>query len=444
MLGQEKFNIVIGNPPYVGEKGNKETFRPIAESPLGKRFHQGKMDLFYFFFHIALDYLNEGGVMAYITTNYYITATGAVKLRKDMHDRSSILKLLNFGELKIFESALGQHNMITMLIKGKKDIMANTLVTHKKGYLGVDVINSIINGADPDTDYYQMSQDDLYSDGNIKLTNGGLDEVLDIIKKKSIIISDIADVNEGIQTGANEVFLFESYPEFYDNLNTEEKALFRPFYKNSDIKKYQVLQNKVKYILYINNNVSLEKNIPEIKKYLESKKDRLMNRAQIKRSKQKWYTLLWPRNESMFEKEAIVTSYRPDKTSFGYKDFSFYSGTDTYYVTNPKESYTLKYILGILNSFIADTWFHNRGKVKGEILEMTGDNIEKFPIPKITKENRKIVEQIEKLVDQILLTKKENQSADTKNLEQEIDQLVYGLYELTPDEIEIIENSSKK
>lgn len=75
---QEKggFDIVIGNPPYVGEKGNKEIFRPIAESSLGKRFYQGKVDLFYFFFHLGLDLSKNKGTISLITTNYYITADG--------------------------------------------------------------------------------------------------------------------------------------------------------------------------------------------------------------------------------------------------------------------------------------------------------------------------------------------------------------------------------
>jgi hypothetical protein len=153
----------------------------------------------------------------------------------------------------------------------------------------------------------------------------------------------------------------------------------------------------------------------------------------------------------MFEEDAVVTSYRPDKPSFGYKDFSFYSGTDTYYVTNPKEKYTLRYILGVLNSSIADVWFRNRGKVKGDVLDMTGDNIENFVIPSITLENHNKIQEAEGLVDKILAITKsidylENQAKkkEVKEYEKQIDQLVYKLYDLTPEEIEIVENSNNK
>ncbi len=438
---QEKwgFDVVIGNPPYVWEKWNKDVFRPIAESSLGKRFHLGKMDLFYFFFHLGLDLLSNNGVLGFITTNYYITATSALKLRKDICDRWTILQLLNFNELKIFPSALGQHNIISMVQKGKTPKLAKTLITKHQGYSGQETLTNILQGTDFKTDYYSLKQEEIYSKGNIKLTKGMLDNILDRIESECISMKEFFDINEWIQTWANEVFLFDSYPEFYEQLNQEEKSLFRPFYKNSDIKKYQISMDKMKYILYIDNTFNIEGNVPEIKKYLESKIEVLSNRAQIKRSNQKWYTLLWPRNVKLFENEAIVTSYRPNSVAFGYKDSSFYSGTDTYYITNPQDWYSLKFILGIINSLVASTWFFNRGKVKGKILEMTGDNIEKLPIPKITPSNQILVNEIETISEMILSKKQENPRANTNEFEWQIDRLVYKLYDLTDEEIKIIE-----
>src|SRR5207302_1842120 len=107
------FDVVIANPPYLGEKGNKDTFRLIAASPWGSRYYKRKMDLFYFFFHLAMDLAKNNGSVCFITTSYWITADGALKLRSDIKDRGALLQLLNLGELKLFASAQGQHNMIT-------------------------------------------------------------------------------------------------------------------------------------------------------------------------------------------------------------------------------------------------------------------------------------------------------------------------------------------
>jgi hypothetical protein len=59
--------------------------------------------------------------------------------------------------------------------------------------------------------------------------------------------------------------------------------------------------------------------------------------------------------------------------------------------------------------------------------------LENLPIPPITPENQSLVSQIESLVDQILARKRGNPPADTRDLEHDIDQLVYRLYDLSPD-----------
>jgi hypothetical protein len=67
------FDIVIGNPPYVGEKGHKEIFEKIKGNAWGKKHYKGKMDLFYFFFHLGIDVLKVNGTLTFITTNYFIS-----------------------------------------------------------------------------------------------------------------------------------------------------------------------------------------------------------------------------------------------------------------------------------------------------------------------------------------------------------------------------------
>ncbi len=67
--------------------------------------------------------------------------------------------------------------------------------------------------------------------------------------------------------------------------------------------------------------------------------------------------------------------------------------------------------------------------------------IERLPVIMISDDKQK---PLISLVDQILALKKQNKDADTKNLEAQIDQLVYKLYDLKPEEIKIVENSSKK
>ena len=435
------FDIVIGNPPYLGEQGNKEKFREVANSPLGRKFYQGKIDFFYFFFHVSLDYLKPSGVLAFITTNYFITATAASLLREDIKSRASILSMLNLGMLKVFDSAKGQHNMISILRKGTCDEPAQTLITKREGYFGPEVLSSIVNRIDPLTEYYTLTQSEIFSDGHIKLSNSNLDVLLDEIRDNSVALESAVEINKGIETSANDVFIFDSLPEFFEQLPVQDQNLFKPYYKNSNIDWYSINRANPRYILYFSSEVKFNSFSKTLKDYFLSNKEKLMSRREMD-SEDKWFQLHRSRNPELFEDKAIVTSYRPNGASFCFKDYPFYSGTDTYFITKPKKDLSLFFILGILNSRLANVWFSFRGKVKGKIFEMSADNIGRFPIRLPSKLNLELVKKIDNIA-QILSTQRSAGASIKDCVENKklLDQMVYEIYQLTPAQVEVIESS---
>jgi len=99
-----------------------------------------------------------------------------------------------------------------------------------------------------------------------------------------------------------------------------------------------------------------------------------------------------------------------------------------------KKSIDIKYILSIINSKLINYWF----SYYFSDVNIKPEQLRKIPIPKITPEQQK---PFIKLVDQILEKKKDNPEADTGDLEREIDEMVYELYNLSEEEIKIIENN---
>ena len=161
---QGGFDIVIGNPPYIGVKGHREMFDLVRLGNLGKYFI-GKMDYLYFFFHLALTMLKINGVSSFITTNYYVTADGAVKLRKHLRVSSSLLSLVNLGEMRLFENAPGQHNMITLFRKTEEDNKKDScriIDVHRTGALNEVLFADITTGKDAETVYSVSSQNMLF------------------------------------------------------------------------------------------------------------------------------------------------------------------------------------------------------------------------------------------------------------------------------------------
>ena len=101
---------------------------------------------------------------------------------------------------------------------------------------------------------------------------------------------------------------------------------------------------------------------------------------------------------------------------------------------------SLKYVLALLNSKLVFVWLYHRGKRKGEMLELYQKPLSEIPIKRIAPDGQK---PFIKLVDRILAAKQRDAEADTSALEREIDELVYALYDLTPEEIQIVEGVAK-
>lgn len=458
------FDIVIANPPYVGEKGHKELFEPIKKYSL-KEFYLGKMDLFYFFFHLALNILKSNGCCAFITTNYYITALGARKLRADFKHRATLDELINFNEMKIFESALGQHNLITMLTKSNNpDKLCKLVNVNRKGFMDNNFDNIVV-GKDPETSYNNILQNDLY-EGNenyIRLSkedeNSSLSQILNKIKANNEVLGNICNINCGVQTGADKVTNSHLEKYHYEvNKNTGifvlttdeiqnielEKEFIKPLYKNSDIKKYYSSPKNNEYLLYYSKNVPDDK-LKNIINHLKPYKELLLTRREAQKGSIRWFDLWWSRKQEIFEKEKIICPQRNNYNVFGYSKYSWYASVDVYFITAPKQDYQLKYILSLLNSNLYYIWLYNKGKRKGESLELYQKPLSEIPIKKADEQ---IQNKFVSVVDKILaitqtddyLQNQEKQNA-VKEYEKQIDIMVYKLYDLTYQEVLTIDKN---
>ena len=465
------FDIVIGNPPYVGEKGNKEIFRPIAATEFGKRCYYGKMDLFYFFFHKALDLGNNNAEIAFITTNYFPTAFGGKLLRKDFQNRSQIRRMINFNELKIFESALGQHNMITMLTKDSKPIVSHNSLCKVSGVADSNLLKSVLYSME-NSDYFDVclvEQDNLYDgeESYIRLMgcvsssegNDGL-SILSKISSSDKLLVDIAIIKQGIVSGADKytdaheakyslgypkgkgIFVLPKKELIELSLPQNESAKYvKKVYKNSQISKYHIDYLDNLYVLYITKEVK-EEDAPAIINHLRQFKPILQSKREAVEGKLPWYSLHWARDKEVFEaKEKIVNSRRAKGNIFALEEKAYFEQSDIM-VTVIRDEYTSdyppKYILGLLNSKLYYYWLKNRGKLKGDMLELYGKPLEEIPIKKPSKE---LSDTVVNLVEQIIECRKLHQ--DTGNIESELDQVIYSHFELSEDEIVLVEEACK-
>ena len=127
----EKYDLIIGNPPYLGQNYNAQVFQEyVRKFPICAEYFVGNMDLFYFFIHKAIVKLKPGGILSFITTNYWITKskkTGIKLLKPHVLSECFLRQYIDLSNLKMFQGAKGQHNCIFILQKkSEKEKRQNT------------------------------------------------------------------------------------------------------------------------------------------------------------------------------------------------------------------------------------------------------------------------------------------------------------------------------
>lgn len=109
----EWLDVTCGNPPYVGEKSIAKTMETLRQQhPYWRRFSASHADYLYNFLILGISKLRKGGRFGFITTEYWLKATGAQPLREFLADNTRIDRLLLFRRMTLFPDAPGQHNLI--------------------------------------------------------------------------------------------------------------------------------------------------------------------------------------------------------------------------------------------------------------------------------------------------------------------------------------------
>lgn len=461
------FDVVIGNPPYIGQKGNKNLFEPMKKHPAFEK----KMDYWYFFLYEAYHILNNRGINSFITPNYWITAQGGKKLRNKFVNDFRIIEIINFNQNNIFTA--GVHTNVFILSKSKKDNNIFDYCIFNNNYE-----NNFIEHKKQEQNF-QIKQSNIYSSWS-GFVNFLPDYVLNITNKliinaeklcdnesvgtsqKGVVIgkrvtNGICNINQGIVTGKDRyinkvknintgVFVLNKAELDFLNLQEKEKLHIKDFYKNSDIKQYYINKKNKNYLVYV-NDVNDEKEFElldnlynHIRSHKEILKERSINGVlESAYKKGKWWALTTDRPNINFEGVNIVCPQRSSRNTFAYSDNAFYSASDIFYISQNKNDMDLKYILAILNSNLIYFWLYWLGKRKGDILELTFEPLQYIPIKKINVQTQnKFISVVDKILEitqtEDYLQNQEKQSA-VHEYEKQIDIMVYKLYDLTSDEV---------
>lgn len=391
LVSEEKYNLILGNPPYFGEKNHKEIFDKIKESHFGKRYYEAKMDYLYFFIEKGIELLEKDGILTYITTNYWLRADSGKKLRDCIKENSNLCYMNNINK-SVFEYAPGQHNLIFSLKKIEKLDFKGLFNKNNNKKIEENIV-FIRN----EKEEYTMEIEELYDlENKIVLCNLQEKEFSKkLLEKRSFFLEEKFNINQGIVTGLDKAFIFSECADKY-------KEYLKPLYKNKDIDKYAITKKNQFWILYLSKKANLP---PILEEHLKQYYEKLCKRREVKIGVRNWWELIWPRDEKIFKEPSIVVRQRCKSNVFAYSDGDFYGSADIYYITAKvgiceDEEEILFYTLGYLNSKIFYEWYKINGKSKGPNMEFYSKPLQKTPIiyPKDNLKVKKIVELVKQQI----------------------------------------------
>ncbi|GAA9382817.1 class I SAM-dependent DNA methyltransferase [Helicobacter pylori] len=442
------FDCIIGNPPYIRQEQIKD-LKPLLQKQY-QDFYNSTADIYTYFFALSYNLLKEKGFNAFITSNKYARAKYGAKLREWLLKKTTLVSYMELNALKVFESATVDTSIMSFI---KQE---SPKESRFKYYEPTPDDKNDLKSARS----LPMKQNALSTESFI-FANATLLDLRDKIESVGTPLKDWdIQINYGIKTGANEAFIIptEKREEILNACKTQEErkrteALIKPILRGKDIKRYSyewaslwVINTHNGYISNLKFKIppiDIEK-YPATKAHLDSHWDTIATRSDQGDTP---YHLRNCAYLEDFEKEKIVYGEIVQEPRF-YLDNGecklgyFYAEATSFILTGEH----LRYLLGMLHSKLitfAFKTFYAGGGLGESGYRYKKAFIERLPIPKITPQNQKLADKITDGAKAILEAKEKDPKANTQKLEKEIDALVYQLYNLTDEEIKIIEEGQE-
>ncbi|GIV30469.1 MAG: hypothetical protein KatS3mg028_1535 [Bacteroidia bacterium] len=424
------FDIVIGNPPYIQlqKEGGK-----LAQELQNQHYQTFERtgDIYTLFYEKGIQLLKPGGHLTYITSNKWMRAGYGEKTRAFFATYNPI-KLIDLGG-GIFESATVDTNiLIIQKAPNQNHCQAADLSKTQQ------------------TDFENLTWYTLKNLGKEAWTIASdIEQRIKAkieAKGKPLKEWDI-QINYGIKTGYNEAFIIDGKKK--DELIAQDPRsaeIIKPILRGRDIKRYKA---DFADLWLIATFPALKLNIddyPAVRDYLKSFGKKLHQTGEeyidengVKQKTRKKTGNKWFETQDQiayyqeFEKEKIVYPNMTLFLPFIFDDKGYYTNQKCFIITS--EKINLKFLVAYFNSKVSHRWIRqNCPELQGGTRELSKIFFENIPIPPLSEPEQ---QPFVALVEQILSKKEKGE--DTTDLEQQIDLLVYRLYELSYEEVKVID-----
>ena len=390
----QRFDLVIGNPPYIGWKKLSGYLKEeLEQSQLWQRYCNGLCDYLYIFILKSIELLKPGGELIFICPEYWLNTTHSQGLRNYMMANGYFECIYHFSEAPIFEQA----RISTIVFKYVKSSHSSKPLIAVKRYqarqaLTTQILDGLRNNKleTPDIEVFEPPQ----FEQNQKWLLVEPSVIQGLQKFESTCQSTIGeecDIAHGLVSGLEKAFrLPDDLP-----LNQLEKEHLLSVVKGKGLEPFRHTQvTSCIFLNEVETEATLKDNFPNFYQHLQPFKTALENRYQYKRSIPYWHWVFL-RSFQQFN-QAIPRIFVPVKERITHKDYFRFAGvpaglfpTQDLIALFPKATTkeSLWYILAFLNSPAVFEWYKYNGIVKGGVVEFSERPLASIPFRTIDWEN---------------------------------------------------------
>ncbi len=398
----EKYDVVIGNPPYIRWKNLESTLKAELESnTLWNKYFNSLCDYLFIFILKSIEHLIENGELIFICTEYWMNTTHSISLRNYMCEHGYFEEIYHFKETPLFEKVTASFVIFKFIkTKNHKDKIRLYKYNKEKGLPTKEELYSkscfdleVIPQFQKNSRWI-LATEEVQSD--LKQFEKGCKKTSDLFGLDYYRIGDFCDIGNGMVSGLDSAFQIKDI----EQLNEDEKSILIDVMKAKDLSFYKNV-SKTKYI-FIQKKITkedFEKKYPNLAAHFSPYKKRLEGRYNYNRDIPYW-EFVFPRNQKLFErKEPRI--FIPCKERISNKNyFRFCYAPEGVYPTQDvtaifkkdicKES--IEYILAYLDNKRVFDWLKFNGIVKGAIVEFSEAPIASIPYKPINWDNAKEVQ----------------------------------------------------
>lgn len=410
-----KFDIIVGNPPYVKQQNIDKSYRPFLIENYSTV--SSNYNLYYAFIETMNNLVSDTGKILLLVPNYILKIKSAKKLRQLFIQNNLIHKIVDFKSTKMFEG-IDTYSMLIELQKNSTKLMYKTVETSS------DSIQDLKKRP------WKVLSSDNIDANSINLVNKKESELIYQVTHQQLSL----DISTGIATQKDKLYLIDRVEEvnnelkFFKVLNETvypiDHELVRKIYKGSGQNKFQITQSYIIYPYIENSNRSpilipkkdLQEIYPNTYKYFVDAREALETRSGIYTDND-WYKYGRSQSLNRFQPKILFPTNSELPNFHFIDDYAlFYNGYAIYGIKNlllsKEEMKILEIILNsnLLGKFISLTSYY----IGGGYLSYQKKYIEPFTIPSLSNEQK----------DKILFLYKGDEDF-------ELNEYLYSLYNLS-------------